>query len=728
MSGTSQWKRQGAGQAVEPTDASSVDVLLAHAAMALVRCQCDDDVYDVIADFMTRLLPDAIVIINEVTPDNEHLLTRRVVGLNESLLVELAELVGFQILGKVSAIVPASRDDMLCGTLSRVTGGLAELAASEIPRAVSEAGTVLLGIQDAFTIGITDGNNAVGSMHILCRSSDTEMPTHAIEALIRHCYSTLASIANAHELAWSAERNRLLIDSMVEGLAVHDIILDDSGTPCDYRFLSVNAAFESLTGLRGEDIIGRTVQDVIPDIEPVWIERYGAVATTGVPARFEDYSSALGKYFGIVAYSPQPGQFAAVFSDITEQRQADEALKRSEEKFKYLFDHSVIAKSLTTLDGEIEVNDAFLGMLGYTREELADGATWQQLTHPDDVEKSTRVVADLLAGTVSTARFTKRYVHKDGSIIWGDVNTALRRDAKGGPEYFMTSILDITERKHAEDELVRMNAELEDRVQERTEELAGMNQELKATNDELVDANLLLEEATSAKSEFLASMSHELRTPLNSIIGFTGILRQGLAGPVTPEQELQLGMVSESGRHLLSLIDDILDLSKIESGTIAAHFQEFDVATLVDRSLELIRPLTDIKGIVLSRSLEPGAEQLTSDPRLVSQILINLLGNAAKFTDAGTISVSVSVENEQMTFAVADTGRGIREEDRSHIMESFFQAEQVVEAKSRGTGLGLSISAQLAKVLGGTLDVTSEFGVGSTFTLRVPVSGPPVRE
>jgi signal transduction histidine kinase len=274
--------------------------------------------------------------------------------------------------------------------------------------------------------------------------------------------------------------------------------------------------------------------------------------------------------------------------------------------------------------------------------------------------------------------------------------------------------------RDSEERLLALNAELEARVSDRTERLRVANDRLSRVNADLLESNVELAAATEAKSAFLANMSHELRTPLNSIIGFSTVMLQGLAGQLGPEQDRQLRMVNESGKNLLALVDDLLDLARIEAGRNAAVFEDVEVPGLVNAVVTTVRPLADAKDLELTADHAPGTDLLRSDPRMLRQILTNLLGNAVKFTESGVVSLNVSVENGHMAFKVADTGHGIRAEDLPRIMEDFYQARPTEEAKMAGTGLGLAISSRLAKAIGATLDVTSEFGVGSTFTLRVP--------
>lgn len=398
---------------------------------------------------------------------------------------------------------------------------------------------------------------------------------------------------------------------------------------------------------------------------------------------------------------------------IADQTRTEQALRESEEKFKYIFEHSPVGKSLTTPDGRLHLNDAFCAMLGYTREELSGDTRWEQITHPADVELTRNALASLLEDRVPTARFTKRYAHKDGGIVWADVITSLRRDTTGAPEYFMTTVLDITERKLAQDRIVQLNEEIESRVQARTEELTVMN-------EELADANLSLEVATRAKSDFVAAMSHELRTPLNSIIGFSGILSQGLAGSLNEEQHKQIGMIHKSGQHLLGLINEILDLAKIESGQIRPIMKQIDICSVASDMLNTIQPLADAKGLSLSLECESEFVPAMSDEHFLSQILLNLLGNAVKFTDEGGITISIVDSPHEIALSVTDTGCGISGTDTRHVFEDFYQASTPGRAKHDGTGLGLSVSNRLAGSLGGSIEVDSTLGSGSAFTVRLP--------
>jgi signal transduction histidine kinase len=215
-------------------------------------------------------------------------------------------------------------------------------------------------------------------------------------------------------------------------------------------------------------------------------------------------------------------------------------------------------------------------------------------------------------------------------------------------------------------------------------------------------------------------MSHELRTPLNSIIGFTGILRQGLAGPLNDEQKKQLGMVHSSARHLLGLINDLLDLSRIESGRMEIFIEEFAVADLLREIVTTLTPLAEQKKLRLESTLQPDDLRLRSDRKKCFQILLNLANNAVKFTDVGGVRLAVQATAAGVEFAVSDTGIGIKPENMAQLFEAFRQVDGSARRVYEGTGLGLYLSKQLATMLGGHLTAESEFGSGSRFALIVP--------
>jgi len=216
-------------------------------------------------------------------------------------------------------------------------------------------------------------------------------------------------------------------------------------------------------------------------------------------------------------------------------------------------------------------------------------------------------------------------------------------------------------------------------------------------------------------------MSHELRTPLNSIIGFTGILLQGLVGPLNEEQAKQLNMVRTSANHLLSLISDVLDISKIEAGQLQVASETFDLRASINKVLQTVRPLAEKKGLMLNVDIAPDVGKLTSDMRRIEQITLNLLSNAVKFTEEGSVTVVCSATAGSYVIQVTDTGIGLKKEDIGDMFKPFHQIDSGMSRKYEGTGLGLSICKKLVDLLGGDIRIVSEWQQGTTFVVTIPV-------
>jgi PAS domain S-box-containing protein len=298
------------------------------------------------------------------------------------------------------------------------------------------------------------------------------------------------------------------------------------------------------------------------------------------------------------------------------------------------------------------------------------------------------------------------------------------KNERGEPIAIVSVLHDLTKQVENErlyEALKRLNSELEERIREATADLAEQNARLQWQSQEVERANKL-------KSEFLASMSHELRTPINALIGYSALMLDGVLGEVNPRQSDALLRGRAAAEHLLALINDILDLAKIEAGKMPLHLEDVSLREVATEVSQQIEPMVRKKQLEYTIDLSPDCPLIYSDRTKIKQVLLNLISNAAKFTNKGSVAVRAECAPGGVRIDVVDTGIGIRQSDLQAIWEDFRQVDQSRTREFGGTGLGLSITRKLLERLGGSVAVQSTYGEGSTFSVylpvRVPVPGP----
>jgi PAS domain S-box-containing protein len=377
-------------------------------------------------------------------------------------------------------------------------------------------------------------------------------------------------------------------------------------------------------------------------------------------------------------------------------------LRESEERLRATFENAPVGISETSLEGTVlRVNDGFCRIVGYGADEL-QGGLFQRITHPDDLPANLEHYRRLKAGEVPHYEMEKRYIRRDGSIVWVHLFGSLVRNPDGSPAYGVAVIQDITERKRAQ-------AALQANEQER-EALLRAEQR----------ARLQAEEANRLKDEFLATVSHELRTPLNAITGWTAVARMHPAD--APAVQRALEIIERNARAQKQLIEDLLDVSRIITGKLRLELGPVDVRRVAEAALDTAAAAAAAKNIELLLQADANLPVIAADFTRLQQVVWNLLANAVKFTpDGGRVCVSVRRQGREAEIGVHDNGEGIDPEFLPFVFDRFRQADGSITRRHGGLGLGLSIVRHIVELHGGCVSVESPgAGRGASFVVRLP--------
>ena len=478
----------------------------------------------------------------------------------------------------------------------------------------------------------------------------------------------------------SDERYRKLFESIDEGFCLAQVILDQAGSPRDFRFLEANAAFERHTGL--VDAIGKTARELVPELEEFWFRTYGKVALTGESVRFENHAPAMQRSFDVYCSRigrPEELKVAILFQDITQRKQAEEALRESEARFRAL---TAMSSDWYWEQDEhfryVHISDEVEARAG-VQAAWHIGKTRWELPHAGVSEEQWAEHRALLERHQPFRGFAYRRINERGDAIWLSASGDPVFDADGRFKGYRGTGTNITERKQFEEKL---------------------------------------READQRKDEFIATLSHELRNPLAPLRNGLEIMKlDGVGGQVREMMERQVS-------HLIRLVDDLLEISRVSRGAFELRNERVELAAVVTNALETSDPL--IKGArhELFVSLPEKPLWIEGDPVRLAQIVANLLNNAAKYTaPGGRIKVRAEEKDGMAKVSVADNGDGIAADLLPGLFQIFSRGRKASGRDVGGLGIGLAISRRLAEMHGGTLGVTSEGpGKGSEFTLRLPLA------
>ncbi|RII28629.1 MAG: hypothetical protein CXR31_01745 [Geobacter sp.] len=488
-------------------------------------------------------------------------------------------------------------------------------------------------------------------------------------------------------LAYRERQYRSLVDAMFEGVAIHELVFDETGNAVDYRILDTNPAYEKYTGLTKDQSQGKLATDLYGTAKAPYLDIFAPIAQAGGHYEFETYFPPMDKHFRISVFSPNHGQFATIFIDITHSKQHEEALRQSEEKFRQLLEHSPVAICISNTNGDIELlNNRFIEVFGYTRADIPDLATWFLRAYPDPSYR--KVVMDTWETTVQRPRQEEKPVgHDEYRVICKDGRECITE--------FITSIIDgknlvimndVTERKMALQQIEYLNTAL-----------AARAAELESSNREL--------------DSFSHTISHDLRTPLTNISGYAQLMQE-MYGDRLDDQAIDfLREIAGATERMETMIESLLKFSALSRQPLQKVRVDLNaIAANVITELQLTAPQRRVQFIA------PDRIQAQGDPTLLRIVMANLLGNAWKYTakrESTVIRFGITELDGRKVYYVRDNGVGFDKKLADKIFTPFHRLHKAEDFQ--GTGIGLATAQRIIHRHGGEIWAEGEVDKGATF-------------
>jgi PAS domain S-box-containing protein len=574
-----------------------------------------------------------------------------------------------------------------------------------------------IGVRAGFALPVLFGDDVAAVLEFF--ATEAIAPDEALLDVLRHIGTQLGRVVERARaeaaLRVSEERFRVLFEHSPDAI----MLIDPHDSDVLWPIVECNDVACRMNGYTRDELIGQSI-DLLNGAagsraeRAAYIERLRREGTRRFEAVHRRKDGSLFPIEVVSSLISVAGRelVLGIDRDIGERKHAEEALRAAEAQYRTLVEQIPAIIYTAAIDEHSStryVSPQIEAILGFSPEEwLADPDLWLELVHPEDRPQLLETIGRA-HGTDSPIPVEFRSFTRDGRVVWLRDAARVVRDDTGRPLFMQGITLDITERKQAEQALIEERALLARRVDERTADLSAANAELART--------------ARLKDEFLASMSHELRTPLNAVLGLSEALQEEVYGPINDRQRRSLHSIEESGRHLLELINDILDLAKIGAGKLELMLEPASIATICETSLRLIKQIAHKKRLSVDLTIDSAVTLLHVDARRVKQILVNLLSNAVKFTpEGGSIGLEMAGDaaRQAVDLTIWDTGIGIAQEQMPRLFQPFVQLDSRLARQYEGTGLGLALVYRMVELHGGSIAIRSEVGRGSRFTVSLP--------